>query len=1372
MRKKNKLFTRAISAVLSFGMALSLAVPVAAESEVAEGGVEPGTPNPVIQETDPGGNCTHNHLSYIDNEDGTHREVCVDCNEVIEVFLPHDGTDKCVCGYSKEDPVPEYPDGDGNNDGVIIEVPAEEPDENFHVTCPHGKTLGEQCAACGELAHSSKNIPLIGYEQEFFDQVNPDENEGWLLYTIRLVCPHGTADGVYCEKCGHVVDNDPADLPMCTILDCCIHGHVKGEKCKACQELKEEQGDYELANGEAWDDPLIYATEPMQYVSDISYIFNQNRYCEWCDDGAHVGVSRVLGDAWNVHCHVDPNGKYHWDYIARVEGSGTCESHTVTVVYRCGARESARSHSHACTYGGTKHEHSSIITQPTCLKEGRRQTYYTQTCVNCGSESSAMGNKSEAIPTLEHIITGYTYVDSDTHSAECSGNETSAHSMTEKHNFQAEGEDYKCTGCDAVKTTVHVDAYSEDGALLKGDLVTDVIEVGHNGPATVSIQNYLEQAQKAVSESEGLTPASEQADSATVQEGGIHLKYICKEIDSIAVKDYQDTYYYKSDFEDKGTIIVTYKDGTTEEIPLTKDKVVSGFETDPVGEKTLTVNYNGMTTSYDIQVIYQPAMIKVIVPEGYAQSKIGTIVIIGDGDFVTFPDGSTKPCDEVKEYLFTENGTFSFIVTGKDSGTNTDVVTMDWIDDEAPVLTAAIEDGKIIIKSYDDKSGLKTVTYFEAIDTTDTPLQFVGEENQKIIEADTAGVAYGVYRFVATDHAGNSRNFDIAINVDDPVDNTPFSMYVPSSISFYVDKEGSVTYIPEDTKIYNGSETKPICIKAINVSTLGDWHLVDYNTDFSQYAKDSSYVAMSINGCPVNTNGAVKINAEDWVIAADGTLDLALDIKVPNQTETRELPDVLRINFTGDWYSKDDVIGEKHLVTIIPSDKANLSPNVTGVYTNNFGRITYLPRVIPAKGYFAFVKWTNAETLEEVKVGQILTGDISISPEMMTVGTVNLSSTSVEVDEGETTTLTVSWSDCIEGQAVKEIKVEDNKVATVSVSSKNPTSCVLLVESGIEGTTSITITMADDRVLECSLTVNRKNILPPTWGSVDLPAIVSNNRSTSQWGNIAYGGGKFVVIAGGSYGNYYGNRQTAYSTDGKRWLLGGSLPTSQKWNSVAYGNGLFVAVGEQSPSGASSKDTGKATSNVAAYSTDGITWTKSTLPRMAEWEEISYDQNNNQFVAYGSYNAGTGSNWNWKHYNAFSTDAVNWTCTEGSRVYVSSALVTGNGVYLKRGSTTNTLAYSQNGSTWNETEILPFDNLSSTIQTIAYLDGVFIAVKRDEMIYSRDGINWEKGENMPIGEDNNLGYFRFAIGNGILVGLDYSCEVSCKEIFYLLPQKG
>lgn len=75
-------------------------------------------------------------------------------------------------------------------------------------------------------------------------------------------------------------------------------------------------------------------------------------------------------------------------------------------------------------------------------------------------------------------------------------------------------------------------------------------------------------------------------------------------------------------------------------------------------------------------------------------------------------------------------------------------------------------------------------------------------------------------------------------------------------------------------------------------------------------------------------------------------------------------------------------VSKKHLITIIPTDKATLSPDVLAVYTDAFGEITSLPQVIEKSEDFTFEKWVNVETNEEVKVGQVLSGDISITPQM------------------------------------------------------------------------------------------------------------------------------------------------------------------------------------------------------------------------------------------------------------------------------------------------------------------------------------------------------------------------------------------------------
>ena len=53
-----------------------------------------------------------------------------------------------------------------------------------------------------------------------------------------------------------------------------------------------------------------------------------------------------------------------------------------------------------------------------------------------------------------------------------------------------------------------------------------------------------------------------------------------------------------------GEITSTYEDGTTDTISLTNEKVtVTGFDNSEIGTKTLTVDYEGVTTTFDVEIV-------------------------------------------------------------------------------------------------------------------------------------------------------------------------------------------------------------------------------------------------------------------------------------------------------------------------------------------------------------------------------------------------------------------------------------------------------------------------------------------------------------------------------------------------------------------------------------------------------------------------------------------------------------------------------------------------------------------------------------------------------------------------------------------------
>jgi len=96
--------------------------------------------------------------------------------------------------------------------------------------------------------------------------------------------------------------------------------------------------------------------------------------------------------------------------------------------------------------------------------------------------------------------------------------------------------------------------------------------------------------------------------------------------------------------------------------------------------------------------------------------------------------------------------------------------------------------------------------------------------------------------------------------------------------------------------------------------------------------------------------------------------------------------------------------------------------------------------------------------------------------------------------------------------------------------------------------------------------------------------------STSQWQGVTYGNGYYVAVA-------YGTTAGAYSTNGTTWTAS-TMPSGRPWYSVTYGNGYYVAVGN---------------GTAGAYSTNGTTWTASTMPSSHNWYSVTYG--NNKFVA-------------------------------------------------------------------------------------------------------------------------------------------------------------
>jgi hypothetical protein len=139
---------------------------------------------------------------------------------------------------------------------------------------------------------------------------------------------------------------------------------------------------------------------------------------------------------------------------------------------------------------------------------------------------------------------------------------------------------------------------------------------------------------------------------------------------------------------------------------------------------------------------------------------------------------------------------------------------------------------------------------------------------------------------------------------------------------------------------------------------------------------------------------------------------------------------------------------------------------------------------------------------------------------------------------------------------------------------------------------------------------------------------------------------------------------------------------------VAYGNGVWVAIAQNS--------------NKAAYSSDGITWTESTLPTTAVWNAIGFGNGN--FVAYA----------NDTNIPIRSTDnGVTWANVNPNVATVEiRGLAYGGGIWVATGPS-GSFYSTDNGSVWATTSSLGGAN------DVAYSPslGMFVAIRATGGIY-------------------------------------------------------
>ena len=223
------------------------------------------------------------------------------------------------------------------------------------------------------------------------------------------------------------------------------------------------------------------------------------------------------------------------------------------------------------------------------------------------------------------------------------------------------------------------------------------------------------------------------------------------------------------------------------------------------------------------------------------------------------------------------------------------------------------------------------------------------------------------------------------------------------------------------------------------------------------------------------------------------------------------------------------------------------------------------------------------------------------------------------------------------------------------------------------------------------------NVEPRVTFSDPGTSITSSAMNTArQWVSIATDGEKYVAIA-------LDSNVVAYSTDGSSWT-NTTLPSTSLWTKLKYVGDYFVAF---------------ATGGQAVKSADGITWSAMTMPSTAEWRDVTYGDDVWIAVAAGGTKA------------ARTSDLITWealTLPEGADW---TAIEYGKGKFVavaqSDSSTGTATVYSSNaGNTWTA------GSIPSGMFSLTYGNNRFVALSggyagATEVSISFDGITWIEG---------------------------------------------
>lgn len=327
-----------------------------------------------------------------------------------------------------------------------------------------------------------------------------------------------------------------------------------------------------------------------------------------------------------------------------------------------------------------------------------------------------------------------------------------------------------------------------------------------------------------------LTPAMLKYDNKTVGKSTVTVSYagltqtfaidvVKKSVDKIEMKSNPtntEVFVGKTMDVSGAKITATYNNGTTEDFDVTA-AMCSTPDTSVVGEKTVTVTYEGKTTQFKINVVEpKPVSLKFNGVEGKTVKVGKELDLTGMKVTVNYNDGSSKTYDITKDmlsYSTTKVGTEKVMVT---VGELSDFFTITVVDKKALSMELFGTEGKTIIEGMNnlDFTGIQAKIKYDddSEKTIDVTSDMATYDNSKVGKAD-----------VTVKYAGLSQIFKIEVKAKS-LDKIEMAS-APAKTDVFVGKTMDVS----GAKIkltYNNNTTENIDVtsemcSAVDTSTVG-----------------------------------------------------------------------------------------------------------------------------------------------------------------------------------------------------------------------------------------------------------------------------------------------------------------------------------------------------------------------------------------------------------------------------------------------------------------------------------------------------------------------------------------------------------------------